>query len=64
MRKVVYYASVIMASFGLFLPLIYGSLSFVHGLLGSNPLLKSLALSLIFWTLAYLTFEEKEVRVS
>ncbi|WP_367883324.1 hypothetical protein [Thermococcus peptonophilus] len=32
----------------------------IQRLLGENPLLKSLGISIIFWVLAYVLFEEEE----
>ncbi|WP_456420978.1 hypothetical protein [Thermococcus sp.] len=58
-RKPVYYTAVIATAVGMFLPLLYGSLGWVRELLGSNPLLKSLALIVAGWLIAYVTFEEE-----
>lgn len=60
MKKVAYTFAVIMAAFGMFLPLIYGAVPALQRLLGENPLLKSLGTSVIFWVLAYVLFEEEE----
>lgn len=60
MKKVAYYTSVLIAALGMFLPLIYGAVPAIQRLLGGNPLLKSLGVSIIFWILAYLLFEEEE----
>ncbi|MBP1911155.1 hypothetical protein [Thermococcus stetteri] len=62
MKKVAYTFAVIMAAFGMFLPLVYGAVPAVQRLLGKNPLLKSLGISLIFWILAYILLEEEERR--
>ncbi|AMQ18291.1 hypothetical protein A0127_03445 [Thermococcus peptonophilus] len=60
MKRVAYTFAVIMAAFGMFLPLIYGAVPVIQRLLGENPLLKSLGISIIFWVLAYVLFEEEE----
>ena len=55
----VYHISVVLTALGMFLPLLYGAVGFVRELLGSNPLLKSLAIIALGWVIAYLTFEER-----
>lgn len=59
-RRLIYVVAVVTAALGMFLPIIYGSVGFVRELLGSNPLIKSAAVILISWLVAYVTFEEEE----
>ncbi|MEO2152478.1 MAG: hypothetical protein ABGW50_07465 [Thermococcus sp.] len=58
--RVVYHVAVVVAALGMFLPLLYGAVPFVRELLGSNPLLKSLAVIALGWLTAYFTFEEEK----
>lgn len=59
-KKLVYLLAVIVASLGMFLPLLYGAVPFVRELLGSDPLPKSLVLMLLGWAVAYFTYEEEK----
>ncbi len=59
-KMLVYHISVITTALGMFLPLLYGAVGPVREVLGSNPLLKSLAIIILGWIIAYITFEEKE----
>jgi predicted tellurium resistance membrane protein TerC len=64
MKGVAYKFSVIATAFGMFLPLIYGAVPAIQKLLGKDPLLKSLGISVVFWILAYYLFEEEETRLN
>ena len=57
-RELVYHLAVTVTAFGMFLPLLYGSIGWIRELLGSNPLLKSLAIIVIGWLIAYVAFGE------
>ncbi|WP_167729486.1 hypothetical protein [Thermococcus sp. 9N3] len=59
-KRVVYHVAVVVAALGMFLPLLYGAVPLVRELLGSNPLLKSLAVIALGWLTAYFTFEEEK----
>ncbi len=58
-KRLVYHISVITTALGMFLPLLYGAVGPIREVLGSNPLLKSLAIIVLSWVIAYLIFEEK-----
>jgi len=51
---------VIITALGMFLPVVYGSIGPLKDILGDNILLKSAAIVVFGWVLAYLTFEESE----
>jgi len=59
-KRVAYYTAVFVAALGMFLPLLYGAVPLIRKLLGSNPLLKSVAVISLSWVVAYFTFEEAE----
>ena len=63
----VYSMGVIITALGLFLPILYGNVGPLRELLGNDPLLKSLAITLFGWLMAYITFEDdgkiEELRV-
>ncbi|WP_042691808.1 hypothetical protein [Thermococcus nautili] len=63
-KRVVYHVAVVVAALGMFLPLLYGAVPLVRELLGSNPLLKSLAVIALGWLTAYFTFEERGEKVT
>ena len=58
-KRVVYHVAVTVTALGTFLPLLYGAVPFIRKLLGSDPLLNSLAVMALGWLTAYLTFEEE-----
>ncbi|NJE54026.1 hypothetical protein [Thermococcus sp. 21S9] len=59
-KRLLYHVAVIVTALGMFLPLLYGYLPWVRKLLGTQPLLSSLAIIVIGWVVAYFTFEEEK----
>ena len=57
-KGLVYKLAVVTTAVGMFLPVLYGTIGHLRELLGSEPLLKSLAVVVIGWVVAYFTFEE------
>ena len=57
-RRIVYPLAIIITALGMFLPLLYGSVGAVRELLGSDPLPKSVLITLLGWLIAYATFGE------
>jgi hypothetical protein len=63
-KKATYRLAVLVTALGMFLPLLYGYLPGLRELLGSHPLLVSVAIMLLGWVVAYFTFEEGREEVT
>ncbi len=63
MRRAVYMAFVIITALGMFLPVLYGNVSFLRNAI-KDPLPVSLAIMVIAWLFAYYLYPEEEPTAS